>query len=258
MHRLSLTQSWRFGSTVAEEANVWLGVIGADLRVQGNPNRHSTLGPLDAPDAVLCRTNAGTIEALMAAHETGRRVHLVGDGKEMLSLARAAERLQAGKRAGYPELVACSAWEQVVDYAEHDAAGSDLAVAVRMIERYGTDGVIAAIDGTVPARNADLVVSIAHRSKGLEWSRRGCGSPTTTASRSTSRPVVRFPSRSLMSCSPTCRSPGPWTPSTLAGSAGSTITSPRSTPHRHRPPRPPPPIRRRRRNRRHKRAFHSG
>jgi len=172
-YRLSLTQSWRFGPAVAEEANVWLGVIGSDLRVRGNPNRHSTLAPVDAPDAILCRTNAGTIEALMDAHETDRRVHLVGDGKEMLSLARAAERLQAGKPAGHPELVAFTSWEQVVDYAEHDPAGSDLAAAVRMIERYGTDGVIAAIDGTVPARSADLVVSTAHRSKGLEWSRVG-------------------------------------------------------------------------------------
>lgn len=170
-HRLALTQSWRFGHAVAEEANVWLGVVGAELRVRGNPARSSTLGPVDAPDAILCRTNAGTIEALMDAHETGRRVHLVGDGKEMLFLARAAERLQAGKPAGHPELVAFTSWEQVVDYAEHDPAGSDLAVAVRMIDRYGTDGVITAIEGTVPGRSADLVVSTAHRSKGLEWSR---------------------------------------------------------------------------------------
>jgi hypothetical protein len=170
-HRLALTQSWRFGPAVAEEANVWLGVVGTELRVRGNPGRDSTLGPVDAPDAILCRTNAGTIQALMDAHDADRRVHLVGDGKEMLSLAHAAERLQDGKPAGHPELVAFTSWEQVVDYAGHDPAGSDLAVAVRLIDRYGTDGVIAAIEGTVPTGRADLVVSTAHRSKGLEWSR---------------------------------------------------------------------------------------
>jgi hypothetical protein len=124
---------------------------------------------LIAPDAVLCRTNAGTINQLLAAHEAGTRVHLVGDGREMLSLARAAQRLQNGESAGHPELVAFSSWEQVVDYAEHDPAGSDLAVAARLIDRYGPDDVIRAIEGAVPPAHAELIVSTCHKSKGLEW-----------------------------------------------------------------------------------------
>jgi hypothetical protein len=168
-YRLALTQSWRFGQAVADEANVWLGVVGTDLRVVGNPGRGSTLDTLETPDAVLCRSNAGTIEQLLAAHDKGVKVHLVGDGKEMRSLAEAAQRLQDGKPAAHPELVAFTTWQQVVDYAENDPAGSDLAVAVRMIERYGADEVIRAVDGTVPAERADLRVSTAHKAKGLEW-----------------------------------------------------------------------------------------
>jgi len=169
VHRLRLTQSWRFGQAVADEANVWLGVVGTDMRIVGSPNRASTLEPLDRPDAILCRSNAGTIDALLDAHDDGVRVHLVGDGKEMLALAQAAERLQDGKPAGHPELAGFTSWDQVVEYAEKDPAGSDLAVAVRMIEKYGADGVIAAIDGTVPERSAQLIVSTAHKAKGLEW-----------------------------------------------------------------------------------------
>jgi AAA domain/UvrD-like helicase C-terminal domain len=168
-HRLALTQSWRFGQAVADEANVWLGVVGTDLRVVGNPGRESTLDILETPDAVLCRSNAGTIEQLLAAHDRGVKVHLVGDGKEMRSLAEAAQRLQDGKLAAHPELVAFTTWQQVVEYAENDPAGSDLAVAVRMIERHGADEVIRAVDGTVPAERADLRVSTAHKAKGLEW-----------------------------------------------------------------------------------------
>jgi hypothetical protein len=106
---------------------------------------------------------------LLDAHDDNVRVHLVGDGKEMLALAQAAERLQDGKPAGHPELAAFSSWDQVVGYAEKDPAGSDLTVAVRMIEKYGADGVVAAIDGTVPERSAQLIVSTAHKAKGLEW-----------------------------------------------------------------------------------------
>ncbi len=45
-HRLCLTQSWRFGQAVADEANVWLGVVGTDMRIVGNPNRASVLAPV--------------------------------------------------------------------------------------------------------------------------------------------------------------------------------------------------------------------
>ena len=98
-HRLRLTQSWRFGQAVAEEANVWLGVVGTDMRAVGNPARDSRLDTLTDAYAVLCRSNAGTIDQLLAAHAAGPKVHLVGDGKEMRALAEAAERLQDGRLA---------------------------------------------------------------------------------------------------------------------------------------------------------------
>jgi AAA domain len=175
-HRLRLTQSWRFGAAIADEANTWLGVVGTDLRVVGNPNRDSTLDTLDQPDAVLCRSNGGTIQQLLDAHHKGVRVHLVGDGKEMLALAQAAERMHDGRPAAHPELIAFTTWQEVVDYAENDPGGSDLAVAVQMIERYGPSDVMRAINGAVSADRAELRVSTAHKSKGLEWDRARIGS----------------------------------------------------------------------------------
>ena len=170
-HRLALTQSWRFGQAIADEANVWLSVIGAPVKVVGNPQRTSVLGQLGQADAVLCRSNAGTIDELLAAHANGAKVHLVGDGSEMLALAKAAQRMQEGHPSEHPELVAFPNWEAVRAYAEKDPSGSDLAVAVRMIDKYGAATVIEAIEGTVPAEAAELVVSTAHKAKGLEWPR---------------------------------------------------------------------------------------
>jgi len=170
-HRLYLTQSWRFGAAVAEEANVWLGLVDSDAPVRGNPARRSRLDSLERPAAILCRSNAGTIDQLLAAHDQAVRVHLVGDGRETRSLAEAAGRLQAGQPTAHTELVAFRTWREVVEYAQKDPAGSDLAVAVRMIERYGADEVVRAIDGCVPAARAELVVSTAHKAKGLEWGR---------------------------------------------------------------------------------------
>ena len=168
-HRVALTQSWRFGPAVAEEANVWLGVLDARLRLAGSPHRVSTLGPVEMPEAVLCRTNAGCVAEVMAAQDDGRPVALVGGGEDMVALAEAAKRLRAGQPAGHPELVAFNDWADVEEYAENDPGGSDLAVAVKLIDTHGPEAIIAAIRGCVPEAEADLAVSTAHKAKGREW-----------------------------------------------------------------------------------------
>ncbi len=168
-HRVALTQSWRFGPAVAEEANVWLGVLDARLRLQGSPHRVSTLGPVEVPDAVLCRTNAGCVAEVMTAQDDGRPVALVGGGEDMVALAEASKRLRAGQPAGHPELVAFRDWAEVADYAENDPGGSDLAVAVKLIDAHGPEAIIAAIRGCVPEAEADLAVSTTHKAKGREW-----------------------------------------------------------------------------------------
>ena len=168
-HRVALTQSWRFGPAVAEEANVWLGVLDARLRLRGSPHRVSTLGPVEVPDAVLCRTNAGCVAEVMAAHDRDRPVALVGGGQDIVGLAEAAKRLRAGQPAGHPELVAFNDWADVQEYAENDPGGSDLAVAVKLIDTHGPEAIIAAIRGCVPETEAALAVSTAHKAKGREW-----------------------------------------------------------------------------------------
>jgi hypothetical protein len=168
-HRVSLTQSWRFGPAVAAEANLWLAVLGDYLRITGSPGRDSRVAPVDTPDAVLCRSNAGAVRTVMEAHDAGRKPALVGGGVEILRLAEAARRLQAGQSSGPPELVAFDTWGGVVDYARNDPAGTDLAIAVKLIERFGADEVIAAIGSAIPEARADIVVSTVHKAKGREW-----------------------------------------------------------------------------------------
>ena len=168
-HRVQLTQSWRFGPAVATEANLWLDVLGAPLRLTGAPGRRSTLQPVDAPDAVLCRTNGGCVAEVMVAHDHGTPVALVGGGDDIVALAQAAKQLQAGRPAGHPELVGFSCWSDVQHYAEHDHGGSDLAVAVNLIDRHGPDAIVAAIRACVSEPEAELTVSTAHKAKGREW-----------------------------------------------------------------------------------------
>lgn len=169
--RLFLTQSWRFGPAIAEEANKWLTVLGSPLRLTGTEAIASELAELgSSARAVLCRTNVGAVGEVMTALEAGRRVALTGGGREIESLARAAEALQAGRRTTHPELSVFTSWEQVRQAANEENADPGLKVLVRMIDTYGPATVMATMRRLeAKESSADVVVSTGHKAKGREW-----------------------------------------------------------------------------------------
>jgi hypothetical protein len=167
--RLTLSQSFRFGDAIAAEANKWLTLLGANLRLRGFNRVPSRLDVLDEPDAVLCRTNAEAIGQLMAAAGTGRRAALVGGGDDIRRLAEAAITLQAGQGTAHPELFMFRTWNEVREYTDQDSSGSDLRVFVKLIDTHSAATVLGIVDQLVPEDRADVIVSTAHRGKGREW-----------------------------------------------------------------------------------------
>lgn len=164
---LTLSQSFRFGPAIAEQANLWLRTINAPLRLTGFDRCDSSVGPVDDPDAILCRTNSGAMGIVMEALEAGRKTALVGGGGDIKALAWAAEDLQDGRPTDHPELMGFGSWDAVREYAgEEDGS---LEVLVKLIDEHGTAAILAAADSLASEDVADLVVSTAHRSKGREW-----------------------------------------------------------------------------------------
>ena len=173
--RLFLTKSFRFGHTIAAEANKWLDALEADLRIKGHDPVDSVLAHLEPgqEDAVLCRTNAEAMRRVIAAHAAGRTVALVdgrNPGQQMLKLAEACDQFQAEGWTWHPELQGFNSWGEVLRYVDEDG-GTELATGVKLIEEYGTDQIIDAVKRLTPEERASLVVSTAHRSKGREWDR---------------------------------------------------------------------------------------
>lgn len=167
--QLYLSQSWRFGQQIAEEANKWLAQLPTELVLSGNPAINSQLVSLNHPRAVLCRTNAGAMGVVLEHLNAGSSVALVGGGQALSRLAYAANDLLAGKRTSHPELYAFPDWEAVSRYAEEDASGHDLRPLVKLIDTHGTEAIIAATKALSNENTADLVVSTAHKAKGREW-----------------------------------------------------------------------------------------
>jgi hypothetical protein len=167
-----LTKSFRFGAAVAAEGNKYLGLVGTDMRIEGFELINSSVGPIEHPDAILCRTNGGVLSNALRFLGQGRKVAIVGGGTQIKMLAQAAVSLRAGKgSAGVAELAAFRTWQEVEQYAQEDASGADLRVFVKMVSAYGAEEILAAMERLVSETQAEIVVSTAHKSKGREWDR---------------------------------------------------------------------------------------
>jgi AAA domain/UvrD-like helicase C-terminal domain len=168
-HRLALSQSFRFGPAIAHEANKWLEILSADLRLTGSDRISSMVRPIQDANALLCRTNAQAISEAMHAIEAGHKAALVGGGNDIRALADAAGSLKAGRGTSHPELFAFRTWAEVQDHAENDPSGSDLKVLVGLIDEHGPERIIEVVDQLSDESAADVTISTAHKAKGREW-----------------------------------------------------------------------------------------
>ncbi|MEV6319141.1 UvrD-helicase domain-containing protein [Streptomyces sp. NPDC051776] len=167
---LTLSKSFRFGPDLAAEANRWLAIADAPIRLNGTDTIPTELTTVDHPDAVLCRSNVGAIAEVIRLLEANQQVALVGGGESLRALALAARDLKEGRRTSHPELVLFRTWSELQDYAEHDPAGGDLQPLVDLIDHHGPDAIPAAVDQLSQEHDADVMVSTAHKAKGREWS----------------------------------------------------------------------------------------
>ena len=169
-HRLTLSQSFRFGQAVADEANKWLGLLNAPLRLKGFDQIKSEVVPiLDNPKATLCRTNASVVAEALHAQQDNKRVAIVGGTGEIRAFAEAAQELMSGGTTYHPELIGFKTWGEVQQYVSEEG-GSDLKVFVNLIDTYSVQTVMDVANKAVDEKYADVIVSTAHKAKGREWS----------------------------------------------------------------------------------------
>lgn len=168
--RAFLTQSFRFGPAIAAKANDVLAMIrSAELRLSGTESIDSVVEPVAEPSVILARTNATAVRAVLDAQSFGTSVHLVGGGREIVSFARAAERLMDGLPVDHPELACFDSWTEVQEYVDQDEQGSELRLMVTLVNDFGVPTILSALDSMTREDAAELIVSTAHKSKGREW-----------------------------------------------------------------------------------------
>lgn len=165
-----LSTSWRFGQGVADYATRVLRIMGETIPVNGNPAMESTLGPVDRPDMILCRTNSRVLDTVFGMVEAGKRPHIVGGTDDVMAFVNGAEKLMAGQSVERPaELFGFTSWDDVKMTAEMDQ-DPDLQRWVKLIDQYGVAKLRSVLQG-LPKTKAEAEVSICtgHKSKGLEF-----------------------------------------------------------------------------------------
>lgn len=168
--RLHLTKSFRFGPAAADEANKWLDALDAPLRLTGHDPIPTRIAALAEPATILTRSNAGAIREVIQSLAQGRRTAMVGGGNQIRQLAGAAVSLKAGAGTEHPELFAFQSWTEVQEYVKQDQGGADLKTFVTLIDDFGPDAIISALDRLADEDTAEVTVSTAHKAKGREWS----------------------------------------------------------------------------------------
>jgi superfamily I DNA/RNA helicase len=169
-NRSTLTRTFRFGWAIADCANDVLDQLEAPLRIEANEEQFSTVGAWDGPiDAYLCRTNATAISAVLAAQMRGQRVHLVGGGTEVARFARAVRELKETGHTSHHDLACFDSWAEVKSYVADDPSASEMRLMVRLIEEFGIETILRAVDGTTHEGPGVLTVSTGHKAKGRQW-----------------------------------------------------------------------------------------
>ena len=172
-----LTQSFRFGPAIAQEANKVLKALKVENLLKGYEPLASRVGPVDQtlPYAFIARTNAELIKAIVSKKSSNRKIHFVGDVNKVLSLFESAYFLRNNKLSQMTDfsLKRFSSWEKFADEAYLSQDHEYLAI-INFIQDYQKDvpEVLKLIRElcAYPEEEADIVMTTAHKAKGRQWS----------------------------------------------------------------------------------------
>lgn len=167
-HSTNLTLSFRFGQEIAKPANTVLKLLGESLRIRGNPAKTGKIGAIADPKAVLARTNASTLKAVIDALDANKKPHLVGGTEDLKRLLNGVTALKSGQPSVVPEFFGFKDWQELLIQVRNEET-HELQMFVNLVESRGERQLLWALGKCVDEDNADICVSTVHKAKGRQW-----------------------------------------------------------------------------------------
>lgn len=172
----SLTTSFRFGSAVADDANLVLSSLGSELMLKGNPAKNSRVeSNAVAPTgtrAIISRTNSDVVSEMLDAMDHGMRIGISGVSG-IKAFLRDYKALEDGRPSGQFAL-----FQSLNDLHEHAGTegGSDLKTWIKLINDHGSGVLGEAVEHAVDLskskdtwKSCARIAITAHASKGMEF-----------------------------------------------------------------------------------------
>lgn len=179
-----LTQSFRFGSEIAQNANKILKILNCPHDLKG-------VSPIDGEiayysdnnipaniQAIICRTNVSVVNETLAYHDKypQKRLYMdmTGDKAQLIDLIDAMHDLAKGNNTAKRRnnvIISCfSNYQELAEYAKLMPGDLSVTPIYKMYEKHGYTKIRNAIDSfTSNKNNHDVIILTAHKSKGLEF-----------------------------------------------------------------------------------------
>ncbi|ODS23689.1 hypothetical protein AB835_07775 [Candidatus Endobugula sertula] len=182
---LSITQSFRYGSNIAQLANKVLSALKkkpSDSISSFDQDKSSKVITYNSAlldcDVILTRGRASVYSVAKSLSENKQSFYLNLDFSEFSSLLISAYHLYKGELSNnnHPKLCAFSRWSEMLAYAE-TAIDSDLLLCGKLVEKHA--GTLLDDLQKIKKRaakfekDANVVLSTTHRIKGRDWKRVG-------------------------------------------------------------------------------------
>lgn len=165
-----LSKSFRFGTNIAALANTLLLKLRETRSIVGNGSVTSRISKNAEVNAVLGRTNAAVLNAVVDFHSRGKKVYIEGGVGELKRLVGGVYDLINKEYSTVPEFFGFTSWQEVVEFSETEA-GKDLETFVRLVNTLGHGNlyrIILSCQDATP-ETSDITISTTHKAKGREW-----------------------------------------------------------------------------------------
>lgn len=178
--KLDLTDSWRFGTAIAEIANKFLDLLDEPTKVIGKAKTPGVIrksGTMENPNVVICRTNAGALRAIFERILAGQFVVVDSDyKKELLSLLDTIAwfygDLELRPSSLHQDLEEYSSLEEVEEAIKDGDLGKKISELAELVKEQGHKPLrelLSKLNGH--GKDKGIQVITAHKSKGGEWKR---------------------------------------------------------------------------------------
>lgn len=187
--RFHLTNSFRFGPRIADIANQVLAHKKESLLLQGLSPEQGYAGEdvaLSYPQAVVCRTVTGVLEEALTAAQSEQTIYWVG-GMSAYNIGSLCD-LHRFRYEQYDKMYDQSLVNEFGTFKEYEAAAKEsddqeMNRRINILNQLGNIPKLAAqckASTVTNVEDADIIVTTAHRSKGLEFNnvRLGTDFPT--------------------------------------------------------------------------------